>query len=454
MASSKKSLPSKSVHSTTNSDLIKHLEGFLSPLIQPHQKLLAALSGGLDSRVLLELLVLLKPILKYELLAMHVHHGLSPNADRWAAFCAETCGSLGIPIEIVRINVAANSGHGTEATARKARYAALKAAPADFILLAHHEDDQAETLLLQMLRGAGAKGLAGMGKHDACNRYLRPLLDIPRTKLLEFANMRNLKWIEDESNADIGYDRNYCRHQILPVMEQRFPAVRHTLARSAMHLAEASQLLDDLAELDAVHCIKDEALDVSGLASLSEPRARNLLRWWLSSHQQEMPSMVRLQEMLRQLICARSDADIRIRVNKDVYLRRYRNLAYLEPGKMIKPLGMVWQGEPVIDLPDNTSLLFEEKVGEGLAAHRLGITHLRIMHRQGGERFRPDVRKPTRTLKHLLQEAGMPPWHREQLPLIYYGDVLAVVPGIGVAESLQARGNEPGLVVTWQQHPV
>jgi len=453
MASSKKSPPSNSSHSTADSYLIKHLEGFLSSLIQPHQKLLAAFSGGLDSRVLLELLVLLKPMLRYELRAMHVHHGLSPHADQWAAFCGETCEALGVPIEIVRINVEKNSGHGIEATARRARYAALKAAAADFIVLAHHQDDQAETLLLQMLRGAGTKGLAGMSKHDARNQYLRPLLDVPRDQLLEFANRNKLIWIEDESNTDIGYDRNFCRHHILPVMEQRFPAAKHTLSRSAAHLAEASHLLDDLAALDAMHYVRDEKLDVTDLASLSEERARNLLRWWLSSHQLEMPSSVRLKEMLRQLLCARSDGIIKIAVDKDVYLRRYRNLAYLEP-ESTELIEMAWQGESVINLPDNTRLLFEKKVGEGLAIQRIGITRLQIKYRQGGERFKPNIGRPTRTLKHLLQEAGMPPWQRARLPLIYHRDTLAVVPGIGVAAELQATENEPGLAITWQQYPV
>ena len=454
MASSKKPSPSKFLRSTTDSHLIQHLEGLLSPLIQPRQKLLAAFSGGLDSRVLLELLFRLKPVLKYELHAMHVHHGLSPNADQWVAFCAETCRALDVPIEIVHVDVLANNGQGTEAAARKARYAALKAAPADFILLAHHENDQAETVLLQMLRGAGAKGLAAMGKYDAGNRYLRPLLDVSRAELLEFANMKQLKWIEDESNADIGYDRNYCRHQILPVIERRFPAARSTLARSAMHLAEASKLMDELAAIDAVQYIKDQKLDVKGLASLSEPRARNLLRWWLSSHQQEMPSAMRLQEMLQQLLNAKADAAIKIAVGDNIWLRRYRNLACLESGKMIEPGKMIWQGEPVLHLPDNTRLLFEEQVGEGLAVKRLGITSLRIEYRRGGERFKPDNRKPTRTLKHLLQEAGMPPWCRERLPLIYYEDTLAIVPGIGVTADLQAKEHEPGLMITWQQPPI
>jgi len=452
MASSKKLHPSKPITSPHDSHLVKHVEGFLSSLIFPCSKLLLAFSGGLDSRVLLELLVQLKPVLKFELQAMHVHHGLSPNADSWATFCEDTCRVAAIPIEVVRVNVDKDSGDGVEAAARHARYAALQAADADYILLAHHEDDQAETLLLQLLRGAGPKGLAAMGRHDSTARYLRPLLNVSRADLLEFSGMHGLEWIEDESNADIGFNRNYCRHEILPVMEQRFPAARRTLARSAMHLAEASVLLDELAAIDAELCINDAKLDVRNLAGMSEPRARNLLRWWLSSHQLEMPTAALLQEMLRQLLDAKPDACVKIAAGENAWLHRYRNLAYLEPRDAMALSGLVWQGEPVLHLPDNSSLLFEEKAGEGLAVRRFGISRLHISSRQGGERFKPDARKPTRTLKHLLQEASMPPSQRERLPLIYHDDTLAVVPGVGVAASLQAMGDEPGLVISWQQY--
>ena len=451
MASSKKPHPSRSSLSSTENHLIKHLEGILRPLVQPQQKLLLAFSGGLDSRVLLDLLVKLKPVLEFELHAMHVHHGLSPNADKWSYFCIETCHDLGVPITVERVEVPRNNHLGIEATARKARYTVLNAAEADFILLAHHQDDQAETLLLQMLRGAGIKGLSAMAEHDVERRYVRPLLNVSRAALFSFARQHNLQWVEDESNTDVAYDRNYLRHQILPVMEARFPAARKTLARTTSHLAEAYHLLDELAELDAKQCIQGEQLDLSTLASLSEPRARNLLRWWLSFHELAMPSSKRLQEMLRQLLHARRDAALKIAVGDDLWLRRYRDFAYLEATGTIRSGGLTWQGESELQLPDGTKLLFEEKVGTGLAAKRLGITRLQIRYRQGGERFKPAANRPTRTLKHLLQEAGMPPWERERLPLIHHGESLAVVPGFGVAADLQADATEFGLEITWQQ---
>ncbi len=465
MASLKKSAlrPHKNSNfvATINSPLKTQLAFYLTSIFRPGQKLLLAFSGGLDSRVLLELLAELRSSIDFDLSAMHVHHGLSPNADAWAKFCSDTCAALNVPIEIVHVSVAKDSGLGLEAAARTARYLALLNTGADYVVLAHHQDDQAETLLLQLLRGAGPKGLSGMALRDEERRLLRPLLDNTRAELLSFAKQHHLQWITDESNADISYDRNYCRHEIFPIIEKRFPAAKQTLARSASHLAEAAMLLDELAQLDIrqndigkVDSVRlPKQLDLAVLANLSEPRARNLLRWWLSVNEQNLPSAVRLQEMLRQLLTAKADADVKITINsaEGVYLRRYQGFAYLESSTDSLPIALVWQGEAELRLPDNSRLIFEKKSGCGLAFKRLGINKLRITHRLGGERFKPDSERPTRTLKHLLQEAKMPPWQRERLPLIYCDDTLAIVPGIGVECTLQARGNETGLMVAWEQ---
>src|SRR3989344_6895459 len=218
MASLKKSTlrPHKNSNfvATINSPLKTQLASYLAPIPRPGQKLLLAFSGGLDSRVLLELLAELRSGIGFDLRAMHVHHGLSPNADDWAKFCSDTCAALNVPIEIVRVSVAKDSGLGLEAAARTARYQALLNAGADYVVLAHHQDDQAETLLLQLLRGAGAKGLSGMASRDEERRLLRPLLDNTRAELLAFAKQHHLQWITDESNVDISYDRNYCRHEV------------------------------------------------------------------------------------------------------------------------------------------------------------------------------------------------------------------------------------------------
>jgi len=435
--------------------LNQHVESFLNSTIAPGKTLLLAFSGGMDSCVLLDLLVQarqsLQAVLDFDLHAMHVHHGLNPNADTWADFCTSTCAGLHIPLQVVHVDIPANSGLGIEAAARQARYAALFGQPADYVLLAHHEDDQAETFLLQLLRGAGAKGLSGMAQYDAGRRLLRPLLNNPHAELVAYAKQRQLQWVEDESNQDIRYDRNFCRHQIMPVLEQRFPAAKTTLARSARHIAEAAGLLDELAQLDAVSIVQGHELNLDNLGSLSPARAANLLRWWLADQQQPLPSTQRLHEMLSQLLQAKSDAMIKVVIDSanGVWLRRYKGLAYIEYNKPEAAIAMTWQGENELQLPDGSRLVFAREKGKGLAVERLSISKLRISSRAGGERFKPDLARPTRTLKHLLQEANIPPWQRERLPLIYCDDALAIVPGIGVASHLQAADHESGLVVSW-----
>ncbi|MCB5187724.1 tRNA lysidine(34) synthetase TilS [Methylobacillus caricis] len=435
-----------------NPDVLRnHLSGFLSAHIQAGQTLLAAFSGGLDSRVLLELLAEARKKHNFILQAMYVHHGLSYNADAWAGFCQQVCERLGVLFTCCRVDVDQDSGKGIEAAAREARYQALFSSSADHIMLAHHQDDQAETLLLQLLRGAGSKGLAAMAMQDAERRLLRPLLDVARADLLSFARQLDLQWIEDESNLDLSYDRNYCRHQLLPYMEQRFPAVKRTFARSAVHLAEAADLLDDLAQIDAKQALVNNQLDIAVLAQLSSPRSRNLLRWWLSLNQLPLPSATRIQEMLQQLLVARPGSQLKVLVAGNAWLRRYQGWACIEiAGQVNDAIALQWQGEEELVLPNNGRLLFSRQMGRGLALERLATKTLTVRHRSGGERFKPDAHRPTRTLRHLYQESRVPPWQRECLPLLYSGDQLLIVPGIGVACEFQAMKNEMGLVVEWE----
>ena len=420
-----------------------------TPILQNKPNLLLALSGGRDSAVLLNLLVPLQKTLGFRLHAMHVHHGLSPNADAWADFCVKACAGYQVPIEVVKVRVDKITGLGVEAAAREARYEALMKTDADFILLAHHQEDQAETLLLQLLRGAGVKGLSAMASVDNSRRLLRPLLNIPVEDIKSFATTAKLQWIEDESNDDTHYDRNYCRHILMPKINERFPAAQVTLSRSADHIAEASFLLDELAQLDAENCIVNQHLNLDALKPLSYPRVKNLTRWWLASLGLGLPSKDRLDELLDQLLHARADASIKVTVEGKT-IRRYQGFAYLEQVTEALPFAMSWQGEQEIKLPDGSMLSFERHLGQGLAFDRLGVERLRVESRHGGERFKPALNRPTRTLKHLLQESNFAPWLRDRLPLIYLEDTLAVVPGIGVSCLMQATEKEVGLVISWK----
>jgi len=474
MASSKKSLKNStflsrqassdtvvSSHPVSSHPLSTQLNQFLVENIQVSHltpTLLLALSGGLDSVVLLHLLAEARLAIPFQLHAMHVHHGLSANADSWADFCATQCHKFNVPLQVVHVNVAQNpdyknSEQGIEAEARQLRYNALftytvAGKSPEFVVTAHHQDDQAETLLLQLFRGAGVKGLASMAALDKARRLLRPLLDVSRQNLHEYALQHKLVWCDDESNDNTQYDRNFVRHEVLPVLQTRFKSVKAVLARTAGHMAEASELLEVLASQDAEHLLQNNTLCLQGLSQWSVVRAKNVLRWWFSKNGLAMPATEHLNEIVDQLLHAKKDSDLNIKL-QHLYLRKYQQRAYLCEDKSAAPFDLVWDGEPELILPSGGKLLFNQVIGSGLAIN-LGMTKLRITNRDGGERFKPDAQRPTRTLKYLLQEINMPPWQRLYLPLIYWEDKLAFVPGVGIAHGLAAKSDEPGLEIVWQ----
>jgi tRNA(Ile)-lysidine synthase len=266
-----------------------------------------AFSGGLDSSVLLALAVREARRCGVHLSAIHVHHGLSLHADAWEAFCRSTCSGLEIPLEVIRVSVPRHSTEGLEAAARRLRYQALESHPADYVLLAHHANDQAETLLFNLMRGAGVRGAAGIPSiAGSSGRYLRPLLPCTRAALEAYAGEHALHWVEDDSNRDVIFSRNFIRHEILPVLQKRFPAAVENLARSTEFFAEAQEMLDEMARADlAPH--HDFPVPVPLLANLSGARARNVLRYLLTMRGLQAPSSKRLEEALRQFTKAAPD---------------------------------------------------------------------------------------------------------------------------------------------------
>ena len=413
--------------------------------------------------VLLHLLHQLAPRFSWRLSALHVHHGISPNADAWADFCAGLCAQHAIPLHTEHVDIAPLRKHGIEAAARKLRHAAFARQACDFVALAHHADDQAETLLLQLLRGAGVKGAAAMPfvKHATTHipsplagegwahrpDLLRPLLHYSRREILDYAAAYDLRWIEDESNADDSYPRNFLRHRVLPLLEERFPAYRNTLARSAQHFAEAGVLLDDLARLDAAQAIHAGTLAVAALQALSLPRAKNLLRYFLHSSGAPMPQTVQLDDMLQQLCGARQDAAVCIAYG-DWQVRRYQGRVYVlrALGEFDRSLVLPWHGEAELEWPAlAVRLCFNQTQGAGISLAKLRRAPVTLRLRQGGETLRPDPHAATRTLKNLLQEHHIPPWQRDRLPLLYCGDELVSVVGVAIAAEYQAAAEETGM---------
>lgn len=418
--------------------------------------LMLALSGGADSVVLLDILVQLRDSLHFRLSALHVNHQISPNAARWAEFCAGLCAARDVPFQAVKVDIPHHKGESLEALARAARYRIFSGQQADFLVLAQHLDDQAETLMLQLLRGAGAKGLSAMGvmREESCApHYVRPMLDVPRKTILDYAHAHSLLWVEDESNANIAFDRNYLRHQVLPLLELRFPGYRETFARTSRNLAESALLTDDLAQIDGAGSIVDGRLRVDVLRGLSEARAKNLLRYWLAEQGVPMASAGRLENMLQQLRSPRDDVQIHVALG-GVAIRRYRGEAHVEaagPLAELREVALSWPFQGVLELPwASGRLVFEQVVGQGLSVARLSEAPVTIRLRQGGERLHPDCRRPTRTLKNLLQEAGVPPWQRQRLPLLYCGEKLVFVPGIGAECEYQSNKGEIGVVVNFE----
>ena len=471
MASSRKSSRSSAPGKV---DLAGRVAAQVAACVKPADRIAVGLSGGVDSVVLLDSLQRCAGKVRFELSALHVNHQLSPNASRWTSFCRRLCRARGIPFHAVKVEVRRGGG---EAAARAARYAAFARNECDAIALAHHRDDQVETFLLQLLRGAGVKGLAAMpflrdegggrraegkgakpGKiqssslipHPSSLKILRPLLDATRAEILEYAKARKLKWIEDESNADVRYARNYLRHEVLPLVGRRFPAYLSTMARSIGHVADAARLLDEVAVADGRGRIKDGALAVEALRRLPDARARNLLRAFLAGQGVAMPSAERLGEGLRQALSARGDAQVRVDLDGASLRRHDGYLHVVRAGKAPAGYSRRWRGEKRLELEELGGVLtLARATGAGISLARLRAGTVEIRLRRGGERLRPDCHRPRRSLKNLMQESNVPPWRRERLPLMFCGGKLVWAAGLGVDCDFQAKGREAAILPDW-----
>jgi tRNA(Ile)-lysidine synthase len=369
------------------------------------KRVAVALSGGVDSVVLLHLLREHPRVS-----AIHVHHGLSPNADAWARFCRKLCRRWKVPLKVARVRVR-KAGKGLEAAAREARYAAFAKLDVDVIALAHQLDDQAETVLMNLLRGAGLRGAGGMRPLARFDGKLlaRPLLEVPRTAIEQYARGQGLEWIEDESNVDEALTRNFVRRRLGPLIATRFPGWKRALARAARLLSER------------------------------EDRESRLLREFLSSKGLKAPSEAKLVEMLKQLQSGSAATKLR---HEGTTLRTYRGRVFVDterPGAF-KPV--TWKGERRLKIPAlGGELRF--KPGRGIASQHIHAGSFEVRLRSGGERLQPNPRRPRRTLKNLFQEAGVPPWARGRTPLLFCGEDLVWAPGLGVDARYQGRGLTP-----------
>ena len=447
---------------------------------QPGQTIAIALSGGLDSSALLHLAHAWSREEGVSLHAFHVHHGLSANADAWLAHCETLCASMNVPFEAARVSIEINPKTGTEEAARKRRYAALGALCAQhgvrLLLTAHHQDDQAETVLLQLLRGSGTAGLSGMDGANSAPELLanpdlvmaRPLLPVSRKQLESYVAKHGIAHIHDESNDDARFARNALRHQVMPVLAKAFPGFQERFARSAQHAQSAQRLLTELATQDLASCLDGDCIELGKLRELSLDRCYNLLRHWFGTRGLRMPSTAWLAEMLAQLLEARPDAQLLV-THPECHVRRHRDRLYLTP-KLADLAGMRerddanipglekagqdfhWQGEASLAFPAYGGVLHFDQVeegGQGIDMAWLKAQRLTIDFRQGGERLKLAHNRPTKSLKYHYQAFDVPAWERERLPLVCAAQQLLYAAGIGLDCHCLGLPDQPRVNLRW-----
>lgn len=426
----------------------------------PARRYLVAFSGGLDSTVLLHALAAARTRHDVPVVAVHINHGLQSDADQWEAHCRSFAAGLDVPFVARRIAVAKATGRGTEAAAREARYAALSALTqsGDVVLSAHHQDDQAETLLLNLVRGSGPGGIAGIGALQAlgAGRLARPLLDTARKDLLEYAERAGVDWLDDPSNSDLAFDRNFLRREVLPRLARRWPAAAAGLQRSARLASESQALQTELADHDLAAlgwpAGDPRTIDIAALRGLSSVRQRNLLRRVIQLRGLPPPPNRRLFEAVETLIPAAPDARPLVRW-PGAELRRYRERLFILPATSFAspqlPLRLAADGTDLDLGPGLGSLQLSQGVAGGIGREHVG-DGLEVRFRSGGERFRPHGRRETQRLKKLLQAAGVVPWMRGWIPLLYANGSLLAVADLWVAESAWSA---QGLSVHWRDRP-
>ena len=423
--------------------------------IESAPQLLVAVSGGLDSMLLLTLLA--ERVNPERLTAVHINHGISENADNWQAQVAQYCQQLGVALVSEKVTLM-NSGEGLEAEARNARYAVFEGLLEHngLLFLGHHADDQVETVLYRLMRGAGAKGLSGMPNKRVLGKgYLvRPFLDCAKSTLENEAQLRNLAWIEDESNEDNRFDRNYLRNAVIPQISQRWPDYTQSIKRTAELSSESDQLAKELAVIDLQALdLKEEragwSISIKALLMLSPLRQKNILRYWSELQSLVPPSMTIIDEVLTSVISARQDACPEVIWQLQRWSRFKNRLYLLQCTRQEFKAEQIfsWDMQKQLDLDDDNHLRADKQMGQGIKST---VKQVEIRFRQGGERCKPAGRGHSNSLKKLLLEYELAPWLRHRVPLIYVDEQLIAVGDLWVCEDWLASSDEIGQMIHWQ----
>ena len=402
------------------------------------QRFYVAYSGGVDSHVLLHYCASIAQ-LKDKLTAVYVHHGLQEAAESWAGHCEKTAKELGVEFLTLRVDAKAGLGESPEEVARNARYTALKSlmAVGDVLLLAQHRQDQLETVLLQLFRGSGLRGLSGMPESQAFGSgvMLRPLLNTPQQAICDYAATHQLNWVEDPSNQSNDYDRNFLRNAVVPLLKQRWPAIDKTVARSAKHCADAQVLVDEVADelFNTAFKPEDQTLNISRLTEHQLHPQQLILRHWFRHLGLKMPAQAKVERILNEVVAAAGQRDP-VLSGQGYCIRRYRDKLYcLTQAAQEAPQDLVWPtGQVSVKIADG-QVLSCGTASKGILREQWQKAKVEVRFRRGGEKIRLPGRQGRHSLKNLFQEAGMPPWERDAIPLVYLDGSLAAVGGLWIS---------------------
>ncbi|MEM7207133.1 MAG: tRNA lysidine(34) synthetase TilS [Pseudomonadota bacterium] len=400
-------------------------------------RLVVAFSGGVDSHVLLHVLVQLgkRDLIRHPLVACHINHQLQHASAKWSEHCKEVAEKLGVAIHCIDVDVDLTKGASPEEAARDARYEALQSMlePGDGLVTAHHAGDQVETLLLQLLRGAGVDGLASMAasRSEGFLHY-RPLLGIGRAQILDYARTNSLQWIEDPSNASERFSRNYLRNEVVPLLRSRWPGLEKSIARTAENCADSAALNRALAEIDSSEIVDAVGrVNLRALGMLDSARKANVLRYWIKHRTRYFPSRSSIKEILHSVIGASEDATPEYVIG-EMLLKRYRQHLYLverEANPLPEDWELVWHDtDNDLPIPELNFCLSQTLLRNAMSRSRPdGVVTVRV--RRGGETLRA-IGQQSKSLKNLFQEKGIPPWYRDRIPLVFCGDRLIAIAGL------------------------
>ena len=438
----------------------EYIYSHLLPYSAVANNIIIGYSGGVDSHVLLHLIANLSEF-KDKVTAVYIHHGLQACADDWAVHCQQIAYDLNVKFKVVRVNARATAGQSPEEAARSARYQAFKEilTENDILLFAQHRNDQLETVLLQLFRGAGLKGLSGMPAviEFSSGMLIRPLLDVNQEDITKYAQRHNLQWIEDPSNQDVRFDRNYLRQKIIPLLEQRWPGIDTTVSRVAVNCSQAQAALSAGAQMKMSLLYEPDlqCLSVAGLLEHDDLTQQWVIREWMNHLGARMPTQKVMTAILQDVLLARQEANPVVR--HDGYnIQRYRDGLYMVLEQKKPDLSQIvnWtEQHDSLSLPDNGKLIPRSDAKQGIAKQVWQQGNIQVKYRQGGEKIALANRTGRHSLKKLYQEEAVAPWLRDIIPLIYVNGELAAIASYWVSADFYAQG-EACISLFWEKQKV